>query len=69
MELYSIGWKDSGREHVEGAFADSAEAADAARESANRVQRPVRVLRQDGTTVMTIWPEAPTVVSLRRQRG
>jgi hypothetical protein len=68
MESYSIAWTESGKEHVEGSFDDGDAAANAARESANRVQVPVRVLRQDGTTLMTIRPEAPTLVSVRRPR-
>lgn len=69
MDLYSIAWTDSEREHVEGAFDQSDAAAKAAREIANRVQQPVRVLRHDGTTLMTIRPEAPTLVSVRRPRS
>jgi hypothetical protein len=69
MDVYSIAWTESGAEHTKGPFQDGEEAADAARESANRVQQPVRVLRLDGTTFMTIFPAAPTLVNMRRPRA
>ena len=69
MDLYSIAWNEAGEEHTEGPFQDGEEAADAARESANHVLQPVRVLRLDGTTFMTIFPAAPTLVNLRRPRA
>ena len=69
MDVYSIAWTESGAEHTEGPFQDGEEAANAARKSANRVQQPVRVLRLDGTTFMTIFPAAPTLVNLRRPRA
>ncbi|MEO6326399.1 MAG: hypothetical protein ABIT01_13405 [Thermoanaerobaculia bacterium] len=68
MDEYSIAWTDS-EERVEGPFPDVEVAAEAARQTANLVQRPVRVLRHDGTTLMTIFPAAPTMVSVRRPKA
>jgi hypothetical protein len=69
MDVYSIAWTESGAEHTEGPFQDGEEAANAARARANREQQPVRVLRLDGTTFMTIFPAAPTLVNMRRPRA
>lgn len=68
MDGYSIAWTDSGVEHVDGPFEDGEEASNFAREVANRVQQPVRVLRRDGTTIMTLFPAASTLVNFRRPR-
>lgn len=69
MEQYTISWVERGEERVEGPFEGGDAATDAARRSANVSQRPVRVLRHDGSVLLTIHPEAPTIVSLRRARS